>query len=206
MIGAFSPPMAARVGPEVGLVIELDVRDRRHAEVEDVGRVEAAAHPDLDERQVDLAPRELGDGHGGERFELGRRPDLVPDTIHGGQDALDRRREVVAVDGDAVDCDPLAVAHEVRFRHGADAQSRRREHGPSHRDDRALAVRAANERAPQPTFGMADLGHEPLDPLEPHADPEAPSFAESGDGLAVGEPAGVGQAVSPRRPRRRRSR
>ena len=40
----------------------------------------------------------------------------------------------------------------------------------------ALAVRAAHQRAAQPTLGMADLGHEALDALEAQADPEAPAL------------------------------
>ena len=65
-----------------------------------------------------------------------------------------------------------------------------------------LPLVPAYQRAAQSPLGVADLPHEPLDPFEAEADPEAPALGQRRDRLPVGE----GQAVSPKRPRRRRSR
>ena len=66
--------------------------------------------------------------------------------------------------------------------------------------------RAADERPAQGPFGVPHLHHEALDTLESQADPESPALGECRDCVAVGEPVAIGHPVSPRRPRRRRSR
>ena len=97
MIGAFSPPIAVRVEPRT-LVIALDVRDRRDPEIEDVRRIEASAHPDFDDREVDPPARQLDDGRGGESLELRGRTDLGRHPVDRRQDAFDRSGEVGAGD------------------------------------------------------------------------------------------------------------
>ena len=74
-------------------MVELDVRDRGHAEVEDVRRVQPA-EPDLDDREVDPLTRELGDRGGRERLELRGWPDVGGDAVDRGQDPLDGGGEV----------------------------------------------------------------------------------------------------------------
>ena len=72
-IPAFSRAIAARVVSQVLAVIERDRGDEREDRLGGVGRVEPAAHPDLDHRELDLRRREVGEGGGGQRLEVGRR-------------------------------------------------------------------------------------------------------------------------------------
>ena len=195
-----------QVRAEVRFVVALHVSDGGDAGVEHVRGVEPAAHADFDQRHLHVAPRELDDGGGGERLELGWRPDLSGNAVDGRQDARHRGGEVVGGDRLSVECHPLAITDEVRFGHAAHTVAAGDENRAGHGDHRALAIRATHQRAAQLVLRMADLGHEPLDALEAHADPEATTRGERRDRLAVGEPAGIGQAISPRRPRKRRSR
>ena len=57
---------------EPGHVVEGDVRDRRHAAVPGMGRVEPAAEPDLDQRDLHALLGEPAEEHRGEELELGR--------------------------------------------------------------------------------------------------------------------------------------
>ena len=67
-------------------VLERDVRQHLDRRAEDVRRVVAAAEPRLDDGDVDLRRRELGQGGGGEHLELRRL-----DPLGLGAHALDRR-------------------------------------------------------------------------------------------------------------------
>ena len=187
-------------------MIALDVRDRRHPQVEHVRCVEPAAHPDLDDGEVHSLSRQLGDGGCGEGLELGRGTNVGGHAVDGRQDPRDGRSEVLRADRVAVDRHALAIADEVRLRHRPDAQPGGDEHRAGHGDHGSLAVRAAHQRPAQVALGMSDLGHEALDALEAQADAEAPALGEGGDRVAVGEPVGAAHVVSPRRPRRRRTR
>jgi hypothetical protein len=177
----------AERGPEDRLVVLLDVRDRRDAEVEDVCGVEPPAEPDLDDDEVHPPSRELGDRGRGQRFELGRRSDVGGHAIDCGQHALDGRSEVRSRDRLAVDGDALAIADEVRLRHRPDRGARRDEHRADHRHHRALAVRPADERSAQVTLRITELGHQPSHSVETHADPESPALGQRGDGVRVGQ-------------------
>ena len=86
--------LLARVAEHVG-VLEPDVREQDDVRAEDVRRVEPAAEPGLDDGDVDVAGRELGERGRADRLELGRLLRLGL-----GPDASDRRLEVglLAVD------------------------------------------------------------------------------------------------------------
>ena len=58
--------------PEHVGVLEADVREQDDVAAEDVRRVEAAAEPGLDDGDVDVTHRELGERRGAERLELRR--------------------------------------------------------------------------------------------------------------------------------------
>jgi hypothetical protein len=65
-------------------VVELHVGDGRHAGIQHVGRVQAAAHPHLDQHQVDAAARQLGKGCRGQHLELGRGAQPLGHAVDGG--------------------------------------------------------------------------------------------------------------------------
>ncbi len=169
----------------MALVVVLHVRDGRDAQVENVRGVEPAAQPDLDHRQVDLAPGKLAHRGGGERLELGRRTEPRGDGIDRRQHPRDRCGEPPLRDRRAVDRDPLAIAHEVRLRHRAGAQPGRAQGGACKRDDAALAVRARDERAPQSGLRAPELIEDGSDALEPEAHAEPAAGCERVDRLGV---------------------
>ena len=126
---------------------------------EDVRRVEAAAEAGLDDRDVDLARRELGERGGADRLELGRalRLRLRPD-------ARDRRLEVGLC---AVDRDPLGPRADVRRDGRADRQTL----GEEQRLDRPrrgrLAVRADDVDGREGELRVAERGEQRPHPPEP---------------------------------------
>ena len=81
-------------------VVEIDVRDRRHAAVPGVRRVEPPAEADLDEGEVDPLLGEPAEDDRGQELELGRRaePPRRPDR-RPRQDLVDEPRERRRVDG-----------------------------------------------------------------------------------------------------------
>ena len=127
MIGAFSPPIAASVVPEVRLVVALDVRDRRHAEVEHVRGVEPAAH---------ARPRRWRGPRRRRASSMMAAAVSASNSVGGPTSAATRSmagrtRSTAAANSAAadrltVDRDPLAIADEVRLRHGARRAARRR--------------------------------------------------------------------------------
>ena len=110
MIGAFSPPIAVSVCPRCAswsrwtFVMAATPRSSTFV---------ASSRPPIPTSTMarsTLTPRELDDGGGRQRLELGRRSHLGGDPVDGRQDAFDRRRELGAGDRLAVDRDPLAIA------------------------------------------------------------------------------------------------
>ena len=92
---SFSAAISSRVSPRTSVCSSADVREQDDVRAEDVGRVEPAAEPRLDDRDVDVAPRELRERGRADRLELRRLLRLGL-----GPDASDRRLEVdlLAVD------------------------------------------------------------------------------------------------------------
>ena len=69
---SFSAAICSRVSPRTSVWSSADVREHDDARVEHVRRVEPAAEPRLDDGDVDLRCRELGERGGGHHLELGR--------------------------------------------------------------------------------------------------------------------------------------
>ena len=108
--------------PEVLDVIDGHVGDDRDATVDDVRRVPRAAHPDLDDRDVD--------GFVGEPAERGRGDDVEvrrvdADRLLDERDRVQHLLERLVVDRFAVDRHALVDVVEVRARVRADLQAER---------------------------------------------------------------------------------
>jgi hypothetical protein len=94
-----------------------DAHDRRGQGLDDVGRVQPAAEPDLQHRHVDPKAAEVGERRGGQHLEEGRvRLEHTPahEPARRVADRPDRGREVAVADLAAVDRDPLVDPHQVR--------------------------------------------------------------------------------------------
>lgn len=170
--------------PEDRLVIEADRREHGDLGVDDVGRVEPAAEPDLEHGDVDLALVEVAERHHRERLELRERDRRL---------TLDRRphearpaREVRGQDGVAADAHALGDADEVRARVEADAiaggvQDRREEGG-----GRALAVGAGHGHGEHVAVRVTEAREGGLDALEAELDAAPGEAREPGLGVREG--------------------
>ena len=76
----------------------VDVGDRGHAAVPGVGRVEPAAEPDLDERDVDPLLGEPAEDDRRQELELGRLAEAPRDPVGGRQDLVDEPGERRRID------------------------------------------------------------------------------------------------------------
>ena len=94
MMAAFSRAMCGDRRAEPIHVVEVDVGDGRHAAVPGVGRVEPAAEPDLDERDVEVRLGEVPEDDRGQQLELGRLAVPARDAVGDGQDRRDVPGEV----------------------------------------------------------------------------------------------------------------
>ena len=88
------------------------------------------------------------------------------------------RAKSSARDRPAVDLDPLAVGHEVRFRRRPDAIARGAQRRIGEGQDAALAVGPGDQRAADRPLGMAELAQQRARPAEPEPDPEAAALGQ----------------------------
>lgn len=133
--------------PQIIGVIQADRGDHRDRGVDDVGGVPAAAHPDLDDGDVDRCVCERGEGHRGQHLELAHR--RAAGRFGLGVDHLNERLDLAVdldvagradrfvVDGDALD-------HRLQMGAGgaAGALMERRQQCVDHAHHRRLAVGA----------------------------------------------------------------
>jgi hypothetical protein len=173
-------------------VVEVDVRDRGHAAVPGMGRVEPAAKPDLDDREVNAGIREVAERERGEELELRRRAVAPGDPVCDRQARPDEAREIGGGDGVAGDADPLAIAHQVWLRRLPGTIPGSREAGADERNDAALAVRPADERAADPLLGVPKRRQQGPGPSQAQPDPEAPACFQRDDRLGEGSRQVVG--------------
>ena len=168
---------------EVLRVLEADRGQHGHPRGDHVGRVEAAAEPGLDHR--DLDPRR---GEGDERgrrvgLELGHRLALVEgpvDDLDRLRDPLGRGAEGLLGELGAADADPLAPAAVVRRQVGAGADPVRLQQRRGDLGHRGLAVGADDVHGCEPVLGHPEHRDQAADPLEPEAHPERLQRAEVG--------------------------
>ena len=169
-------------------MVEVDADDRRGERLRHVGRVEPAAEPDLEHRDVDAPPPEVRERRGRQHLEEGgvslehaaahERGRRVAHVAH-------RAREVALADGVAVHRDPLVDPDEVRRRVAPRAEPRRAQHRVAVGRDRALAVRAGDQQRGIRALGVAHLRHERTHRLEAELDPETDALGEVQPGDAV---------------------
>ena len=96
-------------------MIERDIGDRRHPEVEDVGAVEAATETDLTDQHLGVRLARGEDPPCGQDLEP-RRLQLLGERVGCLPNAGDERPELRLADRYAVTDDPLGVRDEVRAR------------------------------------------------------------------------------------------
>ncbi len=178
MIAAFSRAMWRDRRSQPVHVVEIDVRDRGHSSVPGVGRVQPAAEPDLDERQVDAFLGEPAEDHRGEELELGRRTEPAGNAIGRGERLADEPGERGRVDRAPADLEALAVRHEVRLRRLAGAMAGRPERRSGQGQDTALAIRARDQGPPNRALRIAELTQECACPAKPEPDTEAAAIGE----------------------------
>ena len=114
--GLFSGDARQRVA-EVRHVVEGDRGDCGVGGPHDVGRVVAAAEPDLDDRHLHAGGSEEDEGGRGREFEVGgrRRERAAREQgVFGVEHGLQRRIQCRIGDIDLVDRIPLAQVHEMR--------------------------------------------------------------------------------------------
>ena len=173
MIAAFSRAMWRDRRAEAVHVVEVDVRDRRHAAVPGMGRVEPPAEADLDEGEVDPLLGEPAEDDRGQELELGRRRRAAAATRSAAAIASSTSRaNVAASTGRPAIWSRSRYDDEVRLRRLAGAQAGRPERRAGQGEDAALAVRAGDERAADAELRIAELAEERPRPPEPEPDPE----------------------------------
>ena len=137
-------------------VVERDVRQHDDRGGEHVRRVVAPAEACLDDRDVDLLARELGERRRGQHLELRRALGVRPD-------ARDRHLEVGV---EAVELDPLRPGAHVRRDVRAHVQALGAEQRGCQERRRRLAVRADDVDRRVAPLRLAEIGEQPLHPPE----------------------------------------
>ena len=191
-------------------VVEIDVGHDRHAAVPGMGRVEPAAQPDLDQRDVRTDLGEAREDDRGQQLELGRVAVASGDPVCDGQDSPTSRAKSSGRDRPAIDLDPLAIRDQVRLRGRPDPMAGRPERRLGQRQDAALAVRPGDERAADRSFRVVELAQQGARPAEPQPDAEPAALGQRAQRLLVGETGGRLGHRGPvtrgsARPRRRRT-
>src|SRR5690606_1774626 len=146
-------------------MVEIDARDQRRIGVDRVRRVEAAAHADLEDRDVRVPPLEEEKRRDGRRLEI-RQRDRTEARLDRFKDLDQLGIRRVA----AVEADPLVEAHEMRRRERTDTIARRAIDALQDRDARALAVRAADRDHLVARRDEMERVEDHPDPIEAHVD------------------------------------
>ena len=152
---------------EIGFVVERDRHDQRHDRPrDDVGRVETAAEPDLDDRQLCRVLRK--------QHEHDRRQDLEDRdrlTAIGLRDAKDCIGEHGVVDelASAGRAEPVALVPADQMRRGVDVHGMAAglEQRPRERGGRPLAVRPGDvQHRRHAILRIAEARQQPSDPIQ----------------------------------------
>ena len=167
-------------------MIEGDVRDHAHAEVEDVGGVEPPAQAHLADEEVDACARKVKERRAGEDLELGRRAELRRNLINDGLQLRQQRREVGFRDRPLIHLDPFGVGDEVGLRHQADAIARRLQDAGQHGAHRPLAVCPGHQHALEELVGVAECVQKRLGSLQAELDAEAAERGQVIERVLVG--------------------
>src|SRR4029453_15148212 len=159
------------------LVVVRDGRDRRRHREDRVGRVQAAAEADLEDRELPPEVRDPLERKQGRELEVRERD---PRSLQRRAQVGDQRADGGTWDRPPAGTDALREVHQVRRRVQPAAPPRRAQHGVEHRRRRSLAVGAGDVHRGEPLLGMAAQRQRgahalelqipaaaPLEPLEP---------------------------------------
>ena len=162
MIPAFSAAISGRVFPRNWAWSPADVGDDAHPGTDQVGRVESASHPDLDDGNVDPFTGEMVEGHGRGRLEK-RRPDAIdgfPMLFHKTDDLLFR-------DHFTVDADPFTEILQVGGGKQSGAVPGGLQNGGNHVGNRPFSVGAGHMNAGKTTVRIAQFGFQASNIIQP---------------------------------------
>ena len=151
-----------------------------------MGRVEPAAEPHLDDREVHVLLREPAEEHRGQQLELRGRPVPPLHPVGGSKHLTNEARERRRIDRPPVDLQPLPVADEMWLRRRPDPDSGRAQCAPGDGEDAALAVRPADERAANCELRIADGMEEGACSTETEANAEPAPFGQGRDRRVIG--------------------
>ncbi len=146
-------------------VVQADRGDHGDGRVDDVGRVPAAAHADLDHGHVHRGVREGRVGHSGEHLEEGQ-PVLLGsvDHLHVRLDVVVRLDEPLGGDRRPVEADPLGDRLHVRAGVAPGAQLEGVQQGLDHAGRARLAVGAGDVDGRVRALRLAQHVHQRRDP------------------------------------------
>ena len=153
-------------GAEPFGVVERDVGDDGEERIDDVGRVEAAAHADFEDCDIDGGVSEVEEGHGGKGFKKAR--ELTEFLLHhqllaGVVDAEVEAGKGVVGNLNIVDANTFVGPGEMRRGVHAGAQPGDLEDGGEGRRGRAFAVGSSDEDGTEAVMGAAEGGEEGTD-------------------------------------------
>ena len=185
--GGLLPGDRLHSGSEPVRVIERDVGHDGYSAIPGVGRVEPAAQPDFDDRQIDADFGEPEERDGGQDLELGRVAVAAGHDVGFCQDPAHQSREGVGFNGLAANPKPLAIGDQMGLGRFADPIPGRGQCGAHERQHAALAVRAGDQGAAERSLGMIEPGQECTCASQPQVNAESPAGLERGERLSVGE-------------------
>ena len=191
-------------------MVEIHVGHYRHAAVPRVRRIQPAAEPHLDERDIRPDLGEAGEDDGGQQLEFGRLPVTHGDAVRDRQHPLHEPGEVLGGDRAPIDLDPLAVGDEMGLGGRPDVVAGGPQRGIGQGQDAALAVGPRDQRAADRPLRVIEGLEQGARPAETQPDAEPAARRQRAEGGSVGE---TGRRTGHRepvtrgsvRPRRRRT-
>jgi len=156
---------------ELAGVVEGDRGQDGQDRPDDVGRVEPAAHPDLQDHDPRAPAGEVEQAHRGGDLEEGRPPVPVVGVGgvqggDGGPDGVDQADQLGGGRLGAVDPEPLLQLVQVWRAEQAGHHARGRERRGEHRGGRALPLGPGDVDDPERFVGVAQAPEEPAHPAQ----------------------------------------
>ena len=114
------------IAAQVGLVVESDLGNRRHQRRQHIGRVQATAEPDLNDRNIDLGP---GKGHKGEQRHQFKRGEPKLGRVEAGANPGHAVDHLVLPNPAVAETDAFAEVEQMGRGEQADPVARRVQDG-----------------------------------------------------------------------------